>query len=82
MGSRYATAPDSETDNALAPDYTRQELDDHDRAERFARRLQTYIVYVDGNETTMIYSSGHNAAERKAQRLFPGRHVCVAYTEI
>lgn len=44
--------------------------------------MKTYIVYVDAIETILIKASGHNAAERKAQALYPGRNVSVAYTEV
>lgn len=44
--------------------------------------MKTYIVYLDGVEVGMIKASGHNAAEKKAQKKFPGRQVSVAYTEV
>ncbi len=44
--------------------------------------MKTYIVFVDGNEACMIKAAGHNAAEKKAQKKFPGRQVSVAYTEV
>ena len=44
--------------------------------------MKTYIVYVDGVETEYIKAGSHNAAERKAQKRWPGRNVSVAYTEI
>ena len=44
--------------------------------------MKVYIVYVDGIEARMVRAGSHNAAERKAQKLYPGRVVSVAYTEI
>ena len=44
--------------------------------------MKTYIVYVDGNEVGMVKASGHNAAEKKAQKKYPGKQVSVAYTEV
>lgn len=47
--------------------------------------MKTFIVYVDGVEKTMIKASGHNAAERKAQKMFPkveAYRVSVSYTEV
>lgn len=44
--------------------------------------MKVYIVYVDGEERGMIRAGSHNAAEKKAQKLYPGRRVSVAYTEI
>ena len=44
--------------------------------------MKTYIVYLDGNEVGMIKAGSHNAAEKKAQAMYPGRHVSVAYTEV
>ena len=44
--------------------------------------VKTYIVYVDGMEAGMLKASGHNAAEKKAAKKFPGRNVSVAYTEV
>jgi len=44
--------------------------------------MKTYIVYVDGNEVGMIKAGSHNAAEKKAQALYPLQRVCVAYTEV
>jgi hypothetical protein len=44
--------------------------------------MKTYIVYVDGIEQRMIKAASHNAAEKKAQRLYPGSNVSVAYTEV
>jgi len=47
--------------------------------------MKTYIVYVDGLEVRKIKAGNHNAAEKKAQKLYPAlpRHrVSVAYTEV
>lgn len=44
--------------------------------------MKTYIVYVDGNEAGMLKAANHNAAEKKAQKKYPGRDVSVAYTEV
>jgi hypothetical protein len=45
--------------------------------------MKTYIVYVDGEEQSEYIKAGsHNAAEKKAQKKYPGRNVSVAYTEI
>lgn len=44
--------------------------------------MKTYIVYVDGVEVGMIKAGSHNAAEKKAQKKFPGKSVSVAYTEV
>jgi hypothetical protein len=44
--------------------------------------MKTYIVYVDGIEVGMIKASGHNQAEKKAQKMYPDKQVSVAYTEI
>jgi hypothetical protein len=44
--------------------------------------VKVYIVYVDGEECGTIRAASHNAAERKAQKKHPGRHVMVAYTEV
>jgi hypothetical protein len=44
--------------------------------------VKTYIVYVDGIEVGMLKAANHNAAEKKAQKKYPGRNVSVAYTEI
>ena len=44
--------------------------------------MKTYIVYVNGLERGYIKSGSHNAAEKKAQKKYPGRNVSVAYTEI
>ncbi len=44
--------------------------------------MKSYIVYVDGQERGIIKAGSHNAAERKAQRLYPNQNVAVAYTEI
>ena len=42
-----------------------------------------YIVYVDGVEVRpYIKAAGHNAAEKKAQKKYPGKNVSVAYTEV
>ncbi len=44
--------------------------------------MKTYIVYVDGIEVRLVKAGSHNAAERKAAKLYPGRNVSVAYTEV
>lgn len=44
--------------------------------------MKTYIVYVDGVEARMIKAASHNAAEKKAQKLFPNKNVSVSYTEV
>jgi hypothetical protein len=44
--------------------------------------MKVYIVYVEGVEHAMIKAGSHNAAEKKAQKLFPGANVSVAYTEV
>ena len=44
--------------------------------------MKTYIVYVDGVSAGSVKASGHNAAEKKAQKKYPGKQVSVAYTEV
>lgn len=44
--------------------------------------MKTYIVYVDGVEVGMIKAGSHNAAEKKAQKKYPGKQVQVTYTEV
>ena len=44
--------------------------------------MKTYIVYVDGNEVGTLKAGSHNAAEKKAQKKYPGKSVSVAYTEV
>lgn len=44
--------------------------------------MKTYIVYVDGEEVDMIHAGSHNAAEKKAQKKYPGHNVSVTYTEV
>lgn len=44
--------------------------------------MKTYIVYVEGIETGYIRAASHNAAEKKAQKKYPGKNVSVAYTEL
>lgn len=44
--------------------------------------MKTYIVYLDGIESGYIKAGSHNAAERKAQKKYPGRNVSVCYTEL
>jgi hypothetical protein len=51
-------------------------------AHRRSRNVKTYIVYVDGREVGYIKAGSHNAAEAKAQKKYPGRHVMVEYTEL
>lgn len=44
--------------------------------------MKTYIVYVEGVEQRdRIKAGSHNAAEKKAQKKYPGANVQVAYTE-
>jgi hypothetical protein len=44
--------------------------------------MKTYICYLDGVEVGYIKAGSHNAAEKKAQKKYPGRNVSVTYTEI
>lgn len=45
--------------------------------------MKVYLVYVDGVEQSKtIKAASLNAAEKKAQKLYPGKSVQVAYTEI
>jgi hypothetical protein len=44
--------------------------------------VKTYIVYINGEEAGMIKAGSHNAAEKKAQKKYPGKQVSVAYTEV
>lgn len=44
--------------------------------------MKNYIVYVNGVEVGMLKARGHNAAEKKAQKKYPGQSVAVSYTEI
>jgi len=45
--------------------------------------MKTYIVYVDGVEQQgYIKAGGQNAAEKKAQKKYPGKNVSVSYTEV
>lgn len=47
--------------------------------------MKTYRVFVDGIEMTgvIVRAASHNAAEKKAKKLFPGNNnVSVEYTEI
>ena len=44
--------------------------------------MQVYIVYVNGDKKGMIRAGSHNAAEKKAKKLYPNKNVDVAYTEI
>lgn len=47
--------------------------------------MKTYIVYVDGIEQTTIKAASHNAAEKRAFKIYPNvpQHlVSVEYTEI
>jgi hypothetical protein len=52
----------------------------------YYKRMKTYIVYMDGVEVGLIKASGHNAAEKKAQKKYgeknPGKNISVEYTEI
>jgi hypothetical protein len=46
--------------------------------------MKSYRVYVNGIEVegVLIKAAGHNAAEKKAQAKYPGKHVSVEYTEV
>jgi hypothetical protein len=45
--------------------------------------MKSYVVYVDGVPTGKLIKAGsHNAAEKKAKALHPGKQVSVAYTEV
>jgi hypothetical protein len=44
--------------------------------------VKTYIVYIDGVEVGMLKAGSTNAAEKKAQKKYPGRNISVAYTEV
>ena len=47
--------------------------------------MKTYIVWVNGNEAGIIKAGGHNAAEKKAQKMYPEveKHLIqVEYTEL
>jgi len=44
--------------------------------------MKTYIIYVNGIEVGTCKAASHNAAEKKAQKMYPGHNVCVTYTEI
>lgn len=44
--------------------------------------MKTYIVYVNGIEVGYIKAGSHNAAEKKAQKKYPGQNVSVVYTEL
>lgn len=44
--------------------------------------MKVYIVYTDGNERGYIRAGSHNAAEKKAQKIYPDRQVSVEYTEV
>lgn len=44
--------------------------------------MKTYIVYVNGEEMGMIKAASHNAAEKKAKKMYPNQMVSVAYTEV
>ena len=46
--------------------------------------MKTYRVFVDGVEVPglIIKASGHNAAEKKAQKKFLNKNVSVEYTEL
>ena len=44
--------------------------------------MKSYIVYNEnGQEVAIIKASGHNAAEKKAQKKY-GNRASVAYTEV
>ena len=53
--------------------------------------MKNYIVYVNGNKVGMIKAASHNAAEKKAQKMYPDpnigkapsfHNVSVEYTEV
>ena len=45
--------------------------------------MKTYIVYVDAEEKGMVKAGSHNAAEKKAKKMYPNAaYVSVAYTEV
>jgi len=44
--------------------------------------MKVYIVYVDGIECGKVKAASHNAAEKKAAKLYPNQNVSVAYTEV
>jgi hypothetical protein len=46
--------------------------------------MKLYIVYVCGVEKGYVKAANHNAAERKARKMFPdfAAVVSVAYTEV
>jgi hypothetical protein len=45
--------------------------------------MKTYIVYVNGIEVKMIKAGSHNAAEKRAKKLYPdSSFVAVVYTEV
>lgn len=44
--------------------------------------MKTYIVYIDGVEARMIKAGNHNSAEKKAQKMYPGKQISVEYTEV
>lgn len=47
--------------------------------------MKTYIVYVKGEEKGMIKAASHNAAEKKARKMYPDEpefNVSVEYTEV
>ncbi len=50
--------------------------------------MKTYIVYVNGEEAmengkpAYIKAASHNAAEKKAEKKYPGQAVAVSYTEV
>lgn len=44
--------------------------------------MKVYIVFVNGIQVGKLRASNHNAAEKKAQKAYPGKQVSVAYTEI
>ena len=45
--------------------------------------MKTYLVYINGALTSrIIKAASHNAAEKKAKKLYPSDNVSVAYTEV
>lgn len=46
--------------------------------------MKTYRVFVDGIEMNgvIIKAANHNAAEKKARKMFPNNNVSVEYTEL
>jgi hypothetical protein len=61
----------------------RREADLLDTMKSLLGEAKKYIVYVDGEEQKELITAGsHNAAEKKAQKKYPGKQVRVSYTEV